>query len=176
MVLVEARGLDEELAYDVLDETTIWRETETHWQLSTTTGKTMGSLHEGDGAVYVVGDVLDIGAEHAYPHRPVPNGLWRVVDLGEPDDPTITGALIAAFTGNLILEPFTDTASLTELGGLFGVTRQTARRYAERDDFPEPFHRGYDGRVWLRRDVEKWGRERLPLPRGRPRKPGSGDG
>jgi hypothetical protein len=40
----------------------------------------------------------------------------------------------------------------------------------DRDDFPEPVGRLAAGRVWFRADVERWGRETLPLPEGRPRK------
>ena len=64
-----------------------------------------------------------------------------------------------------------DLVSLSEIAELLGCHKRTAQRYVERDDFPEPLGRLASGRVWSREDVERWGRERLPLPRpGRPRK------
>jgi predicted DNA-binding transcriptional regulator AlpA len=63
-----------------------------------------------------------------------------------------------------------DALSVTDIARLYGVTRATAHRYSRRADFPEPLAKTGAGRVWLRRDVEKWGREHLPLQTGRPPK------
>jgi hypothetical protein len=102
-VLEEARDIDWDLAYEVLCQTATWRESATHWRMSTE-GRSLGSLFDPDGAVYVVGDVLGLSAEHESPHR---SGRctwsWRVVEVVDSDDP--------AFTGQLILEPFKDAES-----------------------------------------------------------------
>jgi predicted DNA-binding transcriptional regulator AlpA len=63
-----------------------------------------------------------------------------------------------------------DALSVSEIADLFGVKRISAHRYTLRDDFPEPLATTSGGRVWLRRDVERWGREHLPLKPGRPPK------
>ena len=65
-----------------------------------------------------------------------------------------------------------DLAGLAEIAELLGVHKRTAQKYIDRPDFPEPAGRLARGRVWLRADVERWGREHLPLPPGRPRKGG----
>jgi hypothetical protein len=53
---------------------------------------------------------------------------------------------------------------------MFGVAKATASKYAERADFPQPLGRLKPGPVWRRVDVERWGRENLPLRGGRPPK------
>jgi len=63
-----------------------------------------------------------------------------------------------------------DALSIGEIAKLYGVARMSAHRYTRRDDFPEPLAVTSGGRVWLRRDVERWGREHLPLQTGRPPK------
>jgi predicted DNA-binding transcriptional regulator AlpA len=64
-----------------------------------------------------------------------------------------------------------ELAGVAEIAEILGVTRRTAARYSERDDFPAPTGQLARGRVWRRRDVEKWGAKHLPLPRpGRPPK------
>jgi predicted DNA-binding transcriptional regulator AlpA len=63
-----------------------------------------------------------------------------------------------------------DAVSVTEIARLLGVARITAHRYTQRDDFPEPLAATSAGRVWLRKDVERWAKDHLPLPEGRPRK------
>jgi len=64
-----------------------------------------------------------------------------------------------------------ELAGLAEIAEMLRVSRSTAARYAERGDFPAPIGRLGRGRIWRRRDVEKWGRLRLPLPKpGRPKK------
>jgi hypothetical protein len=50
------------------------------------------------------------------------------------------------------------------------VAKVTAKRYAARDDFPEPVAVLAGGRVWRREDVLAWAERTLPLPPGRPRK------
>jgi predicted DNA-binding transcriptional regulator AlpA len=69
-----------------------------------------------------------------------------------------------------------ELATLTELQEILGVSRRTAQRYCEREDFPEPIERIAGGRirVWRRVDVETWAKTHLPLPTGRPRKPSEG--
>lgn len=66
--------------------------------------------------------------------------------------------------------PREELASIAEVAEMLGVTRRTAHRYVDRDDFPAPIGRLAVGRVWLRADVERWAKETLPLPTGRPRK------
>lgn len=63
-----------------------------------------------------------------------------------------------------------ELASIAEIASLLDVTVRTARRYTERDDFPEPVDTIAGGRirVWHRLDIERWGRETLPLRTGRP--------
>ena len=72
--------------------------------------------------------------------------------------------------GSSLLSP-AERAMLAEVAEILGVHKRTAQRYIDRPDFPEPVERYRGGRVWRRSDVERWGREHLPLPRpGRPRK------
>ena len=65
-----------------------------------------------------------------------------------------------------------DLIGRQELAELLGVTTRTVQRYTERDDFPEPVERLASGRVWRRRDIERWAKKTLPLPSGRPPKSG----
>lgn len=51
---------------------------------------------------------------------------------------------------------------------MFGVSKQTAVKYSQRDDFPEPLDRLASGPVWRRDAVGAWGKETLPLATGRP--------
>jgi predicted DNA-binding transcriptional regulator AlpA len=62
-----------------------------------------------------------------------------------------------------------DVVGVAEIAKLFGVARNTAWRWAQRDGFPEPA-RLAAGPVWRRRDVERWAERELPLPEGRPSK------
>ncbi len=65
-----------------------------------------------------------------------------------------------------------DLVGITEIARLLGVAKVTAKRYAARNDFPEPEGRlGGRIRVWREQDVVEWARRTLPLPTGRPRKP-----
>ena len=66
-----------------------------------------------------------------------------------------------------------DLTGISEIAELLGVSRPSAARYVERDDFPEPVGRLARGRVWFRADVEAWGKANLPLRPGRPRKASS---
>lgn len=67
-----------------------------------------------------------------------------------------------------------ELASIAEIAAMLGVTKRTAQRYAERNDFPPPIDTIAAGRirVWRRKDVERWGKANpRPLPRsGRPPK------
>lgn len=63
-----------------------------------------------------------------------------------------------------------DALSVSDIGRLYGVSTITAHRYTLRPGFPEPLAETTGGRVWLRADVERWGRENLPLRTGRPPK------
>jgi hypothetical protein len=51
-----------------------------------------------------------------------------------------------------------------------GDTKRTVQRYTDRPDFPQPLGQVASGHVWLRANVEAWGKANLPLPTGRPRK------
>ena len=69
-----------------------------------------------------------------------------------------------------------ELAGMAEIAEMLSVSKRTAQRYSERDDFPEPIDRLAAGPVWRLRDVEVWAREQLPLPVGRPRKEGDEHG
>jgi hypothetical protein len=66
--------------------------------------------------------------------------------------------------------PPEELVGFAELLTLLKVSRRTAAKYAKRPDFPEPLDRLASGPVWRRDDVEKWGKETLPLATGRPRR------
>jgi predicted DNA-binding transcriptional regulator AlpA len=59
----------------------------------------------------------------------------------------------------------------TEVAQLLSASEAAVARYIKRADFPEPAGRLARGKVWLRSEVVAWGRDYLPLRRGRP--PGS---
>ncbi len=69
------------------------------------------------------------------------------------------------------VSPANDLLGLAELAAMLVVTKGTARRYAARGDFLAPLGRLASGPVWRRAEVERWARDHLPLPPGRPRKP-----
>jgi prophage regulatory protein len=72
--------------------------------------------------------------------------------------------------GSVLVSP-EELAGVAEIANVLKVSRATAARYVERDDFPEPIGVLARGRVWKRRDVERWATRTLPLPRpGRPPK------
>jgi predicted DNA-binding transcriptional regulator AlpA len=70
--------------------------------------------------------------------------------------------MVTSMTDNLV--------SRAEIAEMLGVTGQTVHRYSGRPDFPKPVGQLAAGRVWRRKDVEKWAAKTLPLPSGRPRK------
>ncbi len=76
-----------------------------------------------------------------------------------------------ALTHTLRLMPPEQLASVKEVAEICGVSKRTAARYTNRDDFPEPIGELGVGRIWRRRDVERWAAKTLPLDTGRP--PGS---
>ena len=63
-----------------------------------------------------------------------------------------------------------DLIGFGELHEVLGVSRTSAARYSNREDFPEPVESLSSGRVWRRRDVERWAAENPPGPQGRPPK------
>jgi predicted DNA-binding transcriptional regulator AlpA len=64
-----------------------------------------------------------------------------------------------------------ELAGLAEVAELLGIAKRTASKYVRRPDFPKPVDRLAAGPVWRRRDVERWAKATLPLPRtGRPPK------
>ena len=63
-----------------------------------------------------------------------------------------------------------DIVGPSEMAELLGVTRRTVARYMKRPDFPGPLGRIAASPFWRRCDIEKWGKEQLPLPAGRPRR------
>jgi predicted DNA-binding transcriptional regulator AlpA len=58
-------------------------------------------------------------------------------------------------------------AGVAEVSEILGVTKQTALKYAARDDFPEPIDRLASGPVWKRVDVERWGKKHPAKVTGR---------
>jgi predicted DNA-binding transcriptional regulator AlpA len=69
-----------------------------------------------------------------------------------------------------------DLAGLAEVAEMLGIAKRTATKYTRRPDFPQPIERLAAGPIWRRKDVDRWAKRTLPLPRpGRPRKqrPGS---
>jgi prophage regulatory protein len=66
-----------------------------------------------------------------------------------------------------------DVAGVTEIAQILRVNRRTAARYVELASFPAPVGTLSRGRVWLRADVDRWGKEHLPLAVGRPKKDSS---
>ena len=81
-------------------------------------------------------------------------------------EPVVSRATLLASLG---VSP-EDLLGLVDIARLLNVTTRTVQNYVARDDFPEPIGRIAAGRVWLRADVERWAKETLPLPTGRPRK------
>lgn len=59
--------------------------------------------------------------------------------------------------------------TVKEIAELLGVSRRTAHRLVNREDFPAPVDTLPNGRVWRRTAVERWAK-RPPVPIGR--KPG----
>ena len=67
-----------------------------------------------------------------------------------------------------------ELAQLTEVAQVLGVSKRSAARYVDLPGFPAPIDTLSTGRVWVRADVVKWGKENLPLKQGRPPKPAEG--
>jgi prophage regulatory protein len=63
-----------------------------------------------------------------------------------------------------------DLLGFSEVQAVLEVGRTTAFRYTNRPDFPAPADTLASGRVWRRRDVERWAKKYLPLQGGRPPK------
>lgn len=62
-----------------------------------------------------------------------------------------------------------DPVGLSEIAEFLGVSTRTVERYAAREDLAFPVPAVVGGRrIWNRADVEKWARQTLPLPPGRP--------
>ncbi len=61
-----------------------------------------------------------------------------------------------------------ELVGVAEIAQTFGVSKQTAVKYSQRPDFPEPLDRLASGPVWRRTAVAAWGKEHLPLRTGRP--------
>lgn len=59
-----------------------------------------------------------------------------------------------------------DLVGVSEIARMGGVALNSAWRWTKRDDFPAPTATLAAGRVWRRREVEKWLAK--PRPRGRP--------
>lgn len=52
---------------------------------------------------------------------------------------------------------------------MLSVSKNTAMRYSQRDDFPTPVAELASGRIWQKRAVARWAERTLPLPKpGRP--------
>jgi predicted DNA-binding transcriptional regulator AlpA len=84
----------------------------------------------------------------------------------------VAGESISGFRQHRLLASLhmtpNDRVGLAEVAAMLGVTKNTALRYTRRRDFPAAVEQLASGRVWRHRDVEKWGKEHLPLPTGRP--------
>lgn len=61
-------------------------------------------------------------------------------------------------------------AQLAEVAEILGVSKRTAARAVDRDGFPAPVDVLSTGRVWQRRDIERWAKKNPPRGRGRPPK------
>lgn len=71
--------------------------------------------------------------------------------------------------GSALVAP-EEIVGITEVAEILDVPVRTAARYVDRDDFPTPLGTLARGRVWRREEVRAWGKARLPLKPGRPRK------
>ena len=60
-----------------------------------------------------------------------------------------------------------DAVGLSDIAHMLGVTKTSVARYAKRDDFPAPSVIAR-GRVWSRREIERWAKKTLPLTEGVP--------
>jgi predicted DNA-binding transcriptional regulator AlpA len=67
------------------------------------------------------------------------------------------------------VSPPDDRLGLADVAEALDTSRPTAARYVNRPDFPKPVEVRARGRLWRRRDVEKWAAKTLPLQQGRPK-------
>jgi prophage regulatory protein len=72
--------------------------------------------------------------------------------------------MVTSMTDNLV--------GRAEIAEMLGVAEQTVHRYSGMPDFPKPVGQLAAGRVWRRKDVERWAKATLPLRTGRPPKAG----
>ena len=79
-----------------------------------------------------------------------------------------TTSLSSSAAATTVLVMAEDLVGFGELPDLLGVSRATAARYAARDDFPAPVGELASGRVWRKRDIERWAKKNPPRPPGRP--------
>jgi prophage regulatory protein len=63
-----------------------------------------------------------------------------------------------------------ELVGLSEIAEMLGRSTRTVKTYMKRTDFPKPLGHLARGRIWRRRDVERWANRTLPLPVGRPPK------
>lgn len=49
---------------------------------------------------------------------------------------------------------------VTEIAAMLGVTRQRADQLTRRGDFPKPEATISAGRIWKKKDVERWARQK----------------
>lgn len=63
-----------------------------------------------------------------------------------------------------------ELVSLKEIAASHGVAYNSAWRWSQRADFPEPVARPGGRPIWRAGDVQKWAKSRLPLREGRPPK------
>jgi prophage regulatory protein len=82
--------------------------------------------------------------------------------------PSVPG--LSALTPSLSVMSPDDLLGFSEVMEVLGVSRTSAARYTNRADFPAPVEVLARGRVWRRRDVDRWAKKNLPLPPGRPPK------
>lgn len=64
-----------------------------------------------------------------------------------------------------------DLAGAAEVAAMLGVTRQQVDRLAQRPDFPKPIANLKMGRIWRKRDIERWMRAHPHRRPGPPPKP-----
>lgn len=50
--------------------------------------------------------------------------------------------------------------SVADIASMLGVSRRQVHRLASQPDFPAPAQESAVGRLWRRRDIEEWSRDR----------------
>jgi predicted DNA-binding transcriptional regulator AlpA len=63
-----------------------------------------------------------------------------------------------------------DLVGAAEVAQMLNVSRQQVHRLSRREDFPDPVAVLQAGKIWRRRDVERWAATHPRKP-GRPEKP-----